>query len=304
MESRSTDSFGFFLDDFSLKVGPYVIEPVKNHAAVVAKILELKHPDGFFYPIQSTKRKDSSTGRYKKIPNSEKPAHLFSLPATHSIYKKHTQELTKDFRFKDGAVIIRCLAFLYDCRAQFHDWKYDMRLPLKQDGIAIFNHSEIERLLNDVYSVFSTWDVEIQNHYNNILYLHSRCPAYEWPWEQFIMEYMVTDSLWKLFTKIYPCPKPSARINHSKRIETLSDEFDVIYDKYEVEKRIVELRNNLFHEGFWGGATPGFPQKNNEPFYANLNLRKINHRLILAITGLRSVFTKSDWRTFDEHSLY
>lgn len=300
MALKLNDSFGFFIDDFSLKVGPYVIEPVKNHETIVKKMLKLKRSDGFYYPIQCTKRENPSTGKLRKIPNSEKPAHLYTLPATHIIHEKNDQELSDDFRYNDGALLIRLLAVLYDCRAQFHDWQYDTRFPLKQDGISIFTESELERLINKVFNAFSTWSVESQNHYNNILYLHTRCPAYEWEWEQFIMEYMVTDSLWRLFTRLYS----QKEVPHSKRIETMCSFLHVHYDKDEVENRIVKFRNVLFHEGFWGEATPGFSQKNSEPFYANLSLRKLNHRLILALAGIRSKFTKKNWKTFSRCSLF
>lgn len=307
MALKLNDSFGFFIDDFSLKVGSYIIEPVASHAAIVKKVLKQKNADGFFYPIQAGYKINPLTGKLRKIPNSEKPAHLYTLPATHIIYEKNDQELSDDFRYNDGALLIRLLAVLYDCRAQFHDLKYDTRFPLKQAMIVTSTRDELELLLNDVFNVFSTWSDEKQMRYNNILYLHSRCPAYEGEWEQFIMEYIVTDSLWNLFENLYlkTCLKARsktcsihAKAVHKERIKIMCNCLDVHYDKDEVENRIVKFRNELFHEGFWGEATPGFPQKNSEPFYSNLNLRKINLRLILAIAGVRSDFTKKNWNTF------
>lgn len=300
MDIKVKDSFGFFIADFSLKIGPYFIEPVKDHVSEVKRKLKLKHPDGFYYPIQVAKKKDISTGKFKKIPNSEKPAHLYALPATHVIYKKSNQPLSDDFRSKDGALLIHLLAVLYNCTAQFYDWQYDTRFSLKQDAIAVFTENELERLMNEVFDVFSTWTVENQNHYNNILYLHSRCPAYQWEWEQFIMEYMVADSLWRLFARLFS----QKEVPHKIRIKTMCSFLHVHYDQDEVENRIVEFRNTLFHEGLWGEATPGYPQRNNDPFYANLFLRKLNHRLILALAGIRSDFTKKTWKTFDSCSLY
>lgn len=278
------DAFGFFVDDFALIVGPYSIEPIHNHAAVVDKVLKLKQSDGFLYP-----------------PVSEPPKYFFPLPTTHTVRMQAGGCLPADFREKDGAFLIRLLAVMHGARAQFHDWQYDIRFPLKQTPLAVFTNGELAIFIEEIYTVFSLWNYENQRRYCNILYLHSRCPAYIVEWDQFAMEYMVTDALWKLFSILQSVTR---RVPHKERIKEMCNALAMYYDADEVEHRIVEFRNKLIHEGFWGESTPGFPTQNFMPLHASLNLEKINQRLILAITGFRSVFTNSDWRSFDPCALY
>lgn len=57
-------------------------------------------------------------------------------------------------------------------------------------------------------------------------------------------------------------------------------------------KKIVDFRNELFHEALWDSTTPGFTTDGSEQIFALFNLKKLNQRLILAVAGLQSAFTK------------
>jgi len=229
--------------------------------------------------------------------------HLYKMPATYSIYLKTNQQLPEDFRLKDGALIIHLLAFLFKSRAQFSDWYFDTPFPLKQDRIASFNKKELKRAVNTIYTSFSKWNKDAQTSYINALYLHARSIAYEWEWERFIMEYIITDSLWKLCTNHLQLISNKKKINHGDRIRKMCEKFDVQYKQTEIDY-IVALRNDLFHEGFWDKVIPRHDTGTSSAFYAMLNLRKINQRLLLAIPGLDCSFVKSDWTCKGMWGLY
>lgn len=301
MEQRLKDAFGFFVYDFKLKVGTYIIEPVNDHSTLIKEMIKLKHPDdGFYHPIEERYEVDPFTKKtIKKIPHTKKPAHLYRMPPTHIIYSESNKPLPENFRQKEGALIIHLLAALYEGRAQFSNWFFDTPLPLKQDGIAIFNNNELEKVMNIALNTFYTWKDDAQTLFINTLYIHSRCrPAYKWHWEQFLMEYIVTDSMWKFLTIIKP---PKKYVRHEDRIEYMCNNFGLFYEHNEVNK-IVALRNDLFHEGLWDKAMPGYGGSN-DAIYAMFNLRKLNQRLILAITGIVSNFIKSDWKSRNRYLL-
>lgn len=283
MNRKYKDRFGFFRHDFKLRIGPYMIAPVKNHKAV-AKGINKRVYDGFLYPPMIYANN-----------NAVKPHHVYWCHPSHTISLANKKQLAKDFREKDGRLIIFLLGFLYGSRAMFHDWKFDTRLPMRQDGIAIFNYNELEIVVNNVYSEFLTWVHEAQDLFMSILYINSRNPAYEWDWEQFIMEYAVTDALWRFFThhSSFPVVFKKREPPHKERIKELCKGFDVLYNQFEIEN-IVNYRNEIFHEARWNKEIFGF-STDGALVDALFNLRKLNQRLILAAGGVKSVFTRSDW---------
>lgn len=291
MVRKFKDNFGFIIHDLNLRVGPYIIKPVRRHAALIQRISQYVCSDGFLYlPVAEMKC------------NTARPYAHFLCPPSHKVYLANNKQLPINFRQKDGALIIHLLGFLLECRAQFSDWFFDTRLPVKQDGIAIFNTSDLETLVNTVYSEFLSWSDDAQKRYINILYLHSRSRAYD-DWEHFMMEYTITDAFWKLFKELprYSLIAKSCK-GHGDRMEILCKTLNVIYKPNEI-KKIVEFRNELFHEALWDSMTPGFTTDGSEQIYALFNLRKLNQRLILAITGVQTMFTKSDWTSKSMESL-
>ena len=141
-------------------VGPYVIEPLPDHAVIVKEVLKQQRSDGFIYP--------SAT---------EPPTSFFSSPPTHTVRLQGDEYLSANFRGRDGAFLIRLLAVMNGARAQFYDWRYDIRFPLRQNSIAVFTNAEFAMFMAEIYAAFSVWDYDKQRRYCNILYLHARCPA-------------------------------------------------------------------------------------------------------------------------------
>lgn len=115
------------------------------------------------------------------------------------------------------------------------------------------------------------------------------------------MEYIITDSLWKLCTdhlKLMP-----NKGSHGDRIRKMCERFGVQYKQAKI-KCIVDLRNDLFHEGLWGKTTPGHAPHTHSVLQDMFNLRRINQRLLLAIAGVDCSFVKSDWTCIGKFGLF
>lgn len=225
MARKFKDKFGFIVHDLNLQVGPYIIKSVKHHATLIQKFNQCICSDGFLYPPVAEMKC-----------NTAKPYAHFLCPTSHKVYLANNIQLPINFRQKDGALIIHLLGFLFGGRVQFSDWSFDTRLSVKQDGIAIFNTRDIEKVVNKVYSEFLSWPDDAQKRYINILYLHSRSRAYE-DWEHFMMEYMSTDAFWKFFEKlpVYSLIAKSCK-GHGNRIEILCKTLNVMYKPNEIKK--------------------------------------------------------------------
>jgi hypothetical protein len=119
----------------------------------------------------------------------------------------------------------------------------------------------------------------------NALFVHSKAPSYEWNWEQFLVEYMVFDNLWKQLS-LPRCP-------HAQRIEQVCGHLGMDFDT-DAAGGIVDLRNSLVHEGIWEGDTPGFAVTQHGWDSFN-RLRALNHKVIAASLGWSGKYPKSSW---------
>jgi hypothetical protein len=67
----------------------------------------------------------------RDIPNSDKPAPLFSMPASHSLVI--VNPLVKDnLRNGDVGFLVHLLAFFFGTRLQFSDWRFDGKIPIRR----------------------------------------------------------------------------------------------------------------------------------------------------------------------------
>jgi hypothetical protein len=82
---------------------------------------------------------------------------------------------------------------------------------------------------------------------------------------------------------------------HKNRLKGLCKHFEVPHNNNQTHK-IYELRNELFHEALWDGLTPGLQHSNS---YLSVKwLERLNLRLIVAISGYRNDYTRSEWWFF------
>ena len=287
------DQFGFLPVKFRFDSDDFIIYPVDNFDELESCIKEYVNRDGFIYPpqIYSAKLDPITLQENGKIPNSERPAHLHKLPVSHNIEFKQNGAITKE-ELRSGifGFIMHLIGYIYGRRLQFNDWWFDGRIPFKsQHNISISEKVFIKFITHSI-NKFNSWEEKDKKFFINILYMHNRVPIYEWDWERFAIEYMVFDACWK-FSKL---PK----VSHAERIKRICEEY-ILHENEVKVTRIVNLRNDLFHEALWCNSQPCTASEGQD-FMAS-NLRKLNQRIILALLGYESDYRKSNWTSISSY---
>lgn len=282
------DQFGFLPKKFKFDSEAYTIYPVDNFDELEKDIKKYVNRDGFIYPPQtySAKLDPVTFQEIGKIPNSGRPAHLYTMPVSHNIEAKQEDVRNReDIRRTFFSFIMHILGYVYGTRLQFFDWWFDGRIAFEgQHNIAI-SEENLRKFIEQGLKTFKDWKDCDKKIFINILYMHNRSPTYEWDWERFAIEYMVFDACWK-FSRL-------PRVPHAERIKQICETYSLYYDEA-VVRRIVKLRNDLFHEALWSNGQPGTAAEIQD-FMASHNLRRLNHRIIPALLSYDSNYIKSDW---------
>lgn len=294
--------FGFLPCDWTIKFGGGHISPIPEINKERTWVEKHANQDGFLYPPRSyTVRLHPRTSKkLGKVPGSDRPALRHPVPPSHelSLAASITQE---ELRKGPGAFVIHLLAYLFGIRLQFHDWWFDSRVPIRmgQTHNIHFYTATVEDFLSHCYTTWQGWSSEEQKLITNVLFMHSRAPSYEWDWERFAIEYMVFDGCWKLARQRYGVQDAP----HQDRIKKACQRFGIPIDNGLV-RRIVSLRNDLFHETLWDGSQP-CTAVSADAFQQPYNLRQLNQRLIPALLGYNNRYVHSIWwslsaRSFDK----
>lgn len=286
----TTDEFGFLREPVTLEFDGGRIYPLANYDEIKKRVLEEINEDGYLYPPTGvTLRKTEGDSEWREVGGSQRPLKLYVIPSTHRI--EINDPIDRDVRLNDMGFIMFALAYLYGCRLQFHDWTIDGRIPIKRDthGVGL-NKTIAERFISVAHNTWKKSEKEKRNRLTNILYMHSKAPAYEWDWESFVVEYMVLDAIWK------NTPTPRKTILHSQRINELCEKFGLAKDE-QLAAQIVNRRNDLFHEALWDGQQPGYSEE--QEGYSDLQcLRGLNQRLIPALLGWKGKYISTPWNVW------
>jgi hypothetical protein len=192
-----------------------------------------------------------------------------------------------DFRNGDGAFLIHFIGFLFGFRLQFKDWWHDGRIYMRGRRWVVINN-KVDEFVSTAYGSWRSWPKLERIRFVNLLYMNNRSDTYEWDWERFTIDYMVFDGCFEMARKL----NGWKRGQHSERFDTLFSHFN-IPEQEEYTDEIINLRNELFHESLWekgqpcSGGTKGYRMAN--------NLRRINERLITAISGCETGFIQTMW---------
>lgn len=286
------DAFGLLPIKESFNLPGYKIYLAENQTELDAYVKEYAHFDGFIYPpMQYTATVDpSNPSKQTKKPNSDRPAHLFRMPASHYIEMNSNSGDLPGARRGHTGFIINLLGYLYGTRLQFCDWWVDGRVPYKSQHNIFLPQKTAEKFLSGAVNTYITWDDQKSKHFTTILFMHTRVSSYEWDWERFLFEYVVLDALWKI---IKEQNKITKHVKHEDRIKAICDIYGILY-KEDIIKQIVRLRNDLFHESLWDKGQPGSGGGSNA-FYSSMHLTSLNQRIIPAVLGYKSSYIKSDW---------
>ena len=292
------DRFGFLPCDWIFDFDGGTISPIPEIYKVRKRVEKYTNEDGFLYPPLSHRvQLEPRTNKIlRKIPGTERPAHLHRVPPSHEL-RLRVSGTTEELRKGPGAFVIHLLAYLFGMRLQFHDWWFDSRVPIRMGQTHNIhpNKATAEDFLSHCYRVWQGWLPNEQKLITNVLFMHSRAPSYEWDWERFAIEYMVLDGCWKLAELRYGITGK----NHSQRIRRLCQRFGIPYDKKHV-KKLITLRNNLFHETLWDGSQP-CTAVSPEVVLQPHNLRQLNQRLIPALFGYKNAYVNSIWWSRGAH---
>lgn len=281
--------FGTLLVPFRASFGGVSIEPLEKHAQIAGNILAVTNKDGYFYPpTAETWDANPKTGKLKKrIPNTSRPASIYHLPASHVI-KIDTSEST-DFRFEDAGLFVHLLAFIFETRLQFSEWRFDGRVQFKAHHNMAFSEGVPEHFLECVYLKWQKWSEENRKRFVNILYVHTRSKSLEWEWDAFMWQYTTFDALYKLYSGLTGKTAES----HPKRFNLLCDAFGIRYEK-DLINEICNARRLLVHEAMWVEATIGHASNGGR---LQSCLERFNERLICAIGGYENEFVRFIWST-------
>jgi hypothetical protein len=289
-----SELFGFLDYPHTLEFNGGRIEPVPDYNDGFEYIMKFGNRDGYIYPpmIKSVELDPSTMEPLCDIPNSEKPAPLFSLPASHSLTIESPPAMD-NLRYGDAGLLVHLIAFFFGTRLQFSDWRFDGKIPTKRMNSFLHASDVPSSFVSHVYQQWKNLSDELKTRYVNILYMHGKVKSCEWEWDAFIYQYMVFDAIYKF----YVLSGNQEIHGHKNRLKGLCKHFEVPYDNNQIDL-IYELRNEFFHEALWEGATPGLSLKPSTSFYTVKWLDRLNSRLIVAITGYRNDYTRSGWWFF------
>lgn len=282
--------FGFLPYEGTIEFDGGVIPPVPEYDKVVAWVEKYTNHDGFLYPpVEKRVILDPRTGKpIGQVPKTKRPALLHKIPPSHELCLTVTGT-SDNIRKGPGAFIIHLFAYLFQTRLQFDDWWFDGRVPIRRPRSFDLNKDTVQDLMSHSYRTWQGWNARDQRLITNLLYMHSRIPLYAWDWEQFTLEYMVLDGCWNLAAQLYGVVAKK----HKERIKILCDTFHIPYNN-DLIKRIVDLRNELFHETLWDGSQP-CTAVSIDAFQQVGNLRRLNQRIIPALLGYKTPFIKTSW---------
>lgn len=293
MTDSDDRQFGFLKEPICGEFLGVEISPLSDHADRARWFEEKANRDGFFYPPEiATFDLDSRTlEKKKKVERSERPAAVFTLPASHRIHVATPLD-TSTSTCSDDALIIYLLAYVYGTRLQFADWRFEGRVPEKSTNNIFVSEKDCLHFLEHVYRWWRSLDSDSRTRFINTLYVLTRARSLEWEWDAFTHQYMVLDAIYKLHTKLNPsCPKAAT---HRQRFDVLFAAYGIPTDDDFVDK-IYTARNELFHEAMWTGSTIGFGSKDQDAFYMPYHLGRLNSRLICGLAGYKNEYSGSVW---------
>ena len=286
------DYFGFIPASISISVGAFEVRPKDDYAETLSRIRSLAAADGFVHPCR--------IGEGTEGPRCEVPS-MYRLPATHVIRGTPGDTNSRERRLAETGVLVHGLAFLLGVRAQFHDWWFDGRVPVRVDEICAITPEEVGEVLTRMGTAFATFPVMVRNRFVSILYLENRTASKHLYWEQFLLRYTVLDALFRCFVELGTLPRK--RIAHHERFRVLAEHGLMHWSDAEeaVSKSVVAMRNDLVHEGLLDGLTPAGDY--GDVIYLASHLRRLNQRLLLRLAGVSCGFAGSSWTQMGRYLL-
>jgi hypothetical protein len=234
------------------------------------------------------------------MPPPEVAAKIFELASTHKLTIDNGPQ-DPDF----ANFIIALFGLMKGLRFVPEGWQHFYRVPLKCGALCDFlaDNSSISKMLELATEFWKSNKLtEVRRGIFGAIHWHLFGQLYEHEFERFNAQYIVLDSCFALFKSIIKLKK---NLGHGERPSLMCTEYGLAVPSWAVkgldEKYpIAKLRNQFFHEGLYGGSPIGFSHPTDIPSI-ELELTSFNARLILAILGVRNIYTKS---SVDTHQRY
>jgi hypothetical protein len=253
-----------------------------THSALAEEVDKLVGRGGYLYPPLDETPAGSGLGRSQPV-YQQWASHVIELDTS-----------SEDLGRARASFVVQLLAFLHGTRLQLADRWMEGRIPLRGSNDFEVPLPRVAGVVGKALQVWESLGEKDRTVLTNLLYLHSKAPAYEWDWETFALEYWVTDGLYR---HAVDCHKMAKAKTHGARVAALCGRFGLGLDEKTVA-RIASLRNALMHEALWDGQLPGSQASDQSYLDAKL-LRGLNSRVICAILGCQNKYVSSDWTLWE-----
>jgi len=281
--------FGVLPVDLKIETASFKIELAEEYLEVVKKFRLQSNPDGYFYPPILATYEGTWDGPGKKVDYSEREATVFRVPGSHILSILHPENWPENEIPLIADLIVYYLGFVFGYRCQTSDRWLDGRTNTKAfSDHSAPNNTWIKKSLGIVNNLWERLDDRRKGVLLNALFLHNRASGYRWDWERFMIEYQVTDALYRIANKAH---NVVAR-RHADRIQAMCDKYDVWYTR-ELIDNVVDLRNDLLHEALWDGNIP--TSSSHRGVVAPGLLHSLNERLFFGILGYKGNYLQSKW---------
>lgn len=285
------DQFGYLPLSSGVDFDAGSIVPLGDVARLAIQLSAMRHPDGHVYPPFQRTMHHETGKRPRRVPHSERPAHLHGLPVSHAIRLDRAQPNAEAARYADAGFVMHFIGFLLGMRCQFHEWWIDGRYWLEPDtDYRVPDAALLGRAISRAYERWCGWQERQRLVAINVLYLHSRAKTYENEWELFQAEYQVIDAIFALARDSGQLIK---KVPHRTRLRHLCEHYSIPLDE-KVIHTIVRLRNELLHEALWDGRMPG-EARSRDSLMGSVWLHKLARRAMLAVLGLAGPYVQSAW---------
>ena len=270
--------FGFLREGWAIEFEYGKIEPLDDFVEVRNSVMKLVNADGYFYPPETRLQTTTSGSKWRTIPKTKRPAHTYHVPSSHRLYL-NLPKPEPDVHDGSAAFILHLVAFFFRTRLQFADWLSDGRIPLnKTRDRNVATPAHAGKSISHCHRLWLNWPNSVKRRFTSILYMFSRAESYEWDWEEFIIEYMILDALWKCATELFGLKSNQ----HAKRVEKLLAHFSITLEPGFLSiRKMVQMRNDLLHEALWFDSRPGSTNCIQIlPYYMPMRMCMLNQMLI------------------------
>jgi hypothetical protein len=196
----------------------------------------------------------------------------------------------------DVSFVVQVLAYIYGTRLQPTGWQFDGRVPVtRKTHHVLVSRCALERVVGRAVDEWRAQSSDLRLRLTNILYMHAKAPSYDWLWEQFTMQYLVTDAIYDYQFRAGTVVATA----HEGRIRELCDRVGVWCPEDAPIKALVDMRNALFHEALWEEERPGY-RISVDAYDRVREFRALNNKLIAATLAGMSDYTRTPWTQWRE----